>query len=133
METKQRRTRRRLRELGLSWWDMLKPETFYISNLLHSDEKLLGAVCGRIDNGQSALLVVTNLRIIYLNQIPLFKNMEEMNYDAVDGVSSEVGRLDTSVTLHTSIREFTLHAVNSNAASKFVDSVERVSIDRKKR
>lgn len=130
--SKRTAVRRRLRELGLNWLDMLRPETFYIAKILHDGEKLLGVACGRLDDGASALLAVTDLRIIYLNQIPLFTNMDEVKYDAVDGVSSEIGRLDASVTLHTGMREFTLHAVNINAASKFVESVERVSIDRKK-
>lgn len=121
-----------MRRLGLNWLDMLRPETFYIGKILHENEKLLGAACGRLDDGGSALLVVTDLRIIYLNQIPLFTNMDEMKYDAVDGVSSEIGRLDASVTLHTAMKEFTLHAVNITAASKFVEGVERMCIDRKK-
>lgn len=130
--TKQAAIRRQLRELGLNWLDMLRPETFYIGKVLHDDEKLLGAACGQAEEGGSALLVVTDLRIIYLNQIPLFTNMDEVRYDAVDAVSSEIGRLDATVSLHTGLRNFTLHGVNVNAATRFVESVERVSIDYKK-
>lgn len=127
-----RSIRQELRELGLNRRDMLKPETSYIGTILHPDEKILGVACGHLDEGGSALLAVTSLRIIYLNQIPMYTKMDEINYEAVNAVSSDMGSSNATVTLHTGMGDFTLHSVNVKAASRFVDSVERVSIDIKK-
>lgn len=122
--------RQQLREVGLNGLDLLKSETFYIAKLLHKEEKILGAIIGRLDEGGTALIAVTNLRIIYLNQIPLFTNINEIKYDVVEGISSDIGRWDATVTLQTEVGNFTLSAVNINAASCFVESIERVSIDK---
>lgn len=118
-----------LRGVGLSGLDMLKPETFYISKLLHKDEKILGAVVGKLDEGGSALIVVTDLRVIYLNQIPLFTKMDEVGYAIITGISSNDGRWESTVTLHTGVGDFKLHNVNPAAAKTFVTAIERIAID----
>lgn len=132
LDYRARTARQELRELGLSRLDLLRPETSYIGEILHADEKILGVACGHLDEGGSALLAVTTLRIIYVNQIPMFTKMDEINYEAVTAVSSEIGSSKATITLHTRMGDFTLHSVNIKAASKFVDSVEQVSIDTKK-
>jgi len=121
-----------LRGVGLNSFDLMKSETFYIAKLLHKDETILGAVVGRLNEGGSALMVVTDLRIIYLNQIPLFTKMDEIGYAIVAGISSNDDRWGASVTLHTAIGDYALRNVNTTAAKKFVDAIERVAIDQHK-
>lgn len=121
--------RQYLRGVGLSGLDLLKPETFYIAKLLHKNEVILGAIVGKLEEGGSALIVVTDLRVIYLNQIPLFTKMDEVGYGIVTGITSNAGQWDASVTLHTGIGDFTLHSVNPNAARTFVEAVENVAVD----
>jgi len=123
--------RQYLRGVGLNGFDLLKPETFYIAKLLHKDEVIEGAIVGHLDEGGSAMIIVTDLRVIYLNQIPLFTKMDEVGYGIVTGVTSNGNRWDKTVTLHTGIGDFSLHGVNPIAAKKFVDAIERVAIDTK--
>lgn len=125
--------RQQLRDVGFSGFDLLKPETRYLAKVLHEDEAILGAVIGRLRDSSIALMAVTNLRVLYINQIPLFTNIDELNYGVVTGVSMSGGRfdLDTTVTLHTGIGDYTLHSVNTNAAQKFIDAVESVAVDSK--
>lgn len=124
-----RLVRQQLRDVGLSSLDLMKPETHSIAKLLHKNEKILGAMVGYLENGGSALLVATNLRVVCLNQIPLFTNMDEMKYDAINAVSTDSGRWSATVTLHTDIKDFTFHSVTLSAAAQFVESIEKVSID----
>jgi len=122
--------RQYLRGVGLSGFDLLKPETYSIAKLLHKNEIIEGAIVGHLDEGGSALIVVTDLRVIYLNQIPLFTKMDEVGYGIVTGVTSNGGRWEKTVILHTGIGDFTLTGVNPTAAKKFVDAIERIAIDK---
>ena len=124
-------TRQYLRGVGLNDFDLLKPETFYIAKLLHKNEVIKGAIVGHLDEGGSAIIVVTDLRVIYLNQIPLFTKMDEVGYGIVIGVTSNGNRWSKTVILHTGIGDFSLHSVNPVAAKKFVDAIERIAIDKK--
>lgn len=126
---RKRAIRQQLRDVGLNSIDMLKPETFYVTKLLHKNENILGAIVGHVDGGGNALMLVTSLRVIYLNQIPLFTNVEELGYGIVDGISSNVGRIDATITVHTGIGHFTLHSVNIRAATIFANAIEKVSVD----
>lgn len=77
------------------------------------------------------MIVVTNLRVIYLNQMPFFTKMDEVGYGIVTGITSDQGLWAVTVTLHTGIGTFMVHGVNHIAAEKFVEAVERVAIDAK--
>lgn len=120
--------RQELRSVGISGFDLLKPETYSIARVLMPNELILAAICGKVNNEGSALLVVTDKRVIYLNEIPLFTNMDEVGYGVVTGISSEVGRWDATITLHTGIKDFTMHSINTEAANNFVYIVERYCI-----
>ncbi|HWT39898.1 MAG TPA: PH domain-containing protein [Dongiaceae bacterium] len=121
--------RNHLREVGLNRFDLLKPETFTIAKILHKDETILGAIVGHVDNGGSALIAITNLRVIYLDQIPLFSKMDEINQATIAGVSSNGNRWGNEVILYTSMGSFRLQGVNTTAATIFVKAVERSAID----
>lgn len=123
--------RKRLREVGLSGLDLLRSETFSVAKMIHKDEEILGAMMGSLDEGGFALLVVTNLRVIYLNQIPLFTKLDEVGFAIVTGVSSKGGQWDRSVTLHTGMGDFTLYGVSPKASEIFVEAIERVAIDKR--
>ena len=121
--------RRQLRSVGISGIDLLKPETYSIASILKPDELVLAAICGKVAGEGSALLVVSDLRVIYLNQIPFFTTMDEIGYDIVTGVSSSIGQWDAQIILHTRIKDFKMRSVNLEAASNFVYIVERYCID----
>lgn len=125
--------RRELREAGLNWLDMLTIESHYIHNLIHPNEHIQAAVCGRSNLGAlPALIIATNLRVIYLHRIPLFMTMDEISYDLVTGISyNKIGPWYAAVTLHTRNGDYELTFVNLRAANKFVETMEQSSIDRR--
>lgn len=124
-----RKVREQLRRVGLSRFDLLKPETFQIAKLLHEDEEIRAAICGHVEEGGSALIVVTDQRIVYLNLIPLFTKIEEVGYGMVEGVGADIGQFDATVTLHAGINDITLHRVSIDAAENFVDAIETVAYE----
>jgi hypothetical protein len=75
---------------------------------------------------------VTDARIIYLHHIPIFKAMDEISYDMVDGISSHIGAWEATITLHTTLKDYTLHSVNVEAAHYFTYVVERFCITAQK-
>jgi|GEM_PF-2846708 hypothetical protein len=131
-EVKQQ-VRQELREAGLNWLDMLTIESHYIHNLIHPNEHIQAAVSGRSNLGAlPALIIATNLRVVYLHRIPLFMTMDEISYDLVTGISyNKIGPWYASVTLHTRNGDYELTFVNLRAANKFVETMEQSSIDRR--
>lgn len=118
--------RDRLKAVGLRGLDLLRPEAFYISTLLKPKEKIEAAICGHNPNDTSALLVMTNTRLIYLDIIPLFTTIEEIGFGIIEAVSINIGQFDATVRLYTDAGNFTLNGVTLNAASRFVDAVTLV-------
>jgi len=125
--------RQELRAAGLNWLDMLTIESHYIHKLIHPDEHIQAAVSGRSNLGAlPALIIATNLRVIYLHRIPLFMTMDEISYDLVTGISyNKIGPWYAAVTLHTRNGDYELTFVNLQAANKFVETMEQSSIDRR--
>lgn len=117
-----------LRDVGLTKREMMRPETYNLSDVLFADEKIIAAVCGRTGEGVSMLLMVTNFRVVCVNHIPLFIDADEFSYSSVSGVSFDMGRWRSTIILHSAIGEFPIHTSNQRAAKKFVDSVERAVI-----
>lgn len=125
--------RRQLKSAGISGLDLLRPETFSIAKYLYPNEDILAAIYGKTEDGMgSALLVVTDQRLMYLNQIPLFASLDEFSYEAVGGVSSHMSNWDATVTLHTATGNYTLHSVNAASARNFIYVVEKHCISSEK-
>jgi len=116
--------RDRLREVGLRGLDLVRPESFYVSTLLKPNEKIKVAISGRVDGGAAALLVMTELRILYINVIPLFTTIEEIGFGIVEAVSMKVAQFDATVCLYTGVGNFTFHRVGIEAASNFVECID---------
>lgn len=121
--------RQELRGAGLTTRDMLKPDTFNLADVLFYDEHILAAVCGRSEAGVSTLILLTNFRLVCVNQIPLFIDADELTYSAVSGVSFDMGSWSSTIVLHTSMGDFTIRTKNIDAAKKFVEYVERAAIE----
>lgn len=122
------KVREQLQDVGLHNFDLMKPETFYIAKVLHPGEQIKAAICGHIENNASALLVITDTRIIYLNEIPFFTTIEEIGYGAVEGVSIDIGQFDATVQLLTNVGNFELSRVNLDAANTFMDIADELTV-----
>lgn len=129
IERRAHQVREQLEAAGLSKFDLLRSETHQIARLLHDDETIVSAMSGLLQEGGAALLAITNRRVIYLNQIGFFTGIDELPYNGIIGISAEFGRFDATVTLHTSVGDFTLHRVHLAAAEQFVEYVEAIAIE----
>jgi len=129
--TREQQTRQELRAAGLGPLNMLTIESHNIHKLLHVNEHIRAAICGRSNlRALPALIVATNLRVIYLHRIPLFTTMDEIPYDLVSGVSyNRVGPWYAAVTLHTRNGDYELTFVNLKSANQFIETIETSSID----
>lgn len=123
-QRKSKKARIQLKQVGLHGFDLLKPETFYIANLLKPKEKIVAAICGRIESGSSVLMVLTDSRFLYLDIIPLFTTIQEIGFGVIEAVRINIGQFDATVCVYTSVGNFTLNNVALDAASNFVNQVE---------
>lgn len=125
------RVRNELLEARLSFFDMLHAEPQYLYKYLHPDEKIVGAMRGHLSEGGSAMLVATDRRVLYLDKIPLFAKVEDIPYQAVSGITHEVGRFFSHAVLHTANGDIELHWVSTKAANIFVRMLELICIEHK--
>jgi|GEM_PF-1349799 len=123
------RVRDELLDARLNFFDMLHIEARLLYKFVHLHEKILGAIRGRVRDGGSAMLVATDRRIMYLDKIPFNVKVEEISYQAVNGVTYVVGRFFSHVTLYTGAGTIGLRWVTTRAAERFIHSVELMCIE----
>jgi flavorubredoxin len=117
------RVRQELIAAGISKTGLRSFGSRYLPQIVHQDEHIGGVVYGRQTN-DSALLIATNQRILFLDKKPLFVDENEVSYDVVSGISFSHAGFGSTVTLHTRIEDFTLHTLNQKAARIFMEYVE---------
>lgn len=117
------RVRDELRKAGISSYGMHKGETRRLPALIHPDEKIGGAVLGWCESG-TALLVATNLRVIFIDWKPLYTTTDEISYDVVAGVSYGHQSVVATICLHTRIGDYTMRYVNLKSARRFIKYIE---------
>jgi uncharacterized pyridoxamine 5'-phosphate oxidase family protein len=120
----QSRIQRELARVGVSQYGQLKMSSRYLFNILHEDEHIQGCVYGRGDRGL-AMLVATDMRIIYIDRKPFYVSTDELTYDVVNGIRSESQMFFSTIVLHTRIGSYALRYVNLNCARIFVECIER--------
>lgn len=119
----QKRVRRELKQLGVSWFGMSTMESAYLPTIIHPDEHIGGVVYGRHPDG-FAMMVATDRRILFIDRKPLFENEDEITYDVVSGVSYGHAGLGSTVTLHTRIKDYPIRSYNRKCAHGFVEYIE---------
>ncbi len=122
------RVKQELQALGVSKTGMLKMESRYLPQVVHEDEHIGGVVYGQ-HKGSSVMIVATDKRVIFLDRKPLFSRKDEFKYDVVSGVEySRVG-FDSTVILHTRIKDINIRTMNQRCASNFVQYIESRSLE----
>jgi len=113
--------RNQMLERGLNPWDLMRSETHHLEEVLFDNEYIVAAVSGRTKNMGSALLLMTNLRVIYLNQIPLFTDIDEIGYGTISGVTLDTSKWSAVLTLHTALGDFTIRTFNIRSSRSFAN------------
>lgn len=117
-----------LRKAGLIGYSLLSMETRYLPKIIHEKEHIEAAVFGFYKDG-TAMLVATNLRIMFLDRKPFYTIMDEVTYEMVAGVAVSNQVLFSSVTLHTRVRDFTINYVIPRVANKFSKYIEKRRVE----
>lgn len=114
---------RELKALGAVKYNLMLPETHSLPYIIHSDERLKGAVYGKYKSGRGALFA-TDQRILFVNKKPMFVQCDEITFMVIGGVSyTRIGPIGT-VTLHTRLGDYSLRTFNHALASSFVAYIE---------
>lgn len=118
-----------LKSVGVTRHGLSKPESKELPRILHDDEHIKGVIYGRSEANNSAMLVATDHRVLFLDNQFLFKTIDELSYDVVSGVSSSVSGPLTSVTLHTRVTDYHLRYVNATCAEIFIKYIENKRLE----
>lgn len=113
-----------LKKAGTTWYGRQKAESRYLPQVIHDNEHLEAVVYGQYPGG-SAMLVATDLRILFLDRKPGFTHMDEITYDMVSGLAKTLSGPFTAITLHTRLGDYSFRYVNAKAATRFVEYIEK--------
>lgn len=123
------RIRKELEAVGMNKYGLLKTETRHLPSIIHEDEHIGAAIYGRAE-GTGAMLVATDMRLLYLDHKLFFKKTEEISYFVLSGVSYNKQGDYAAVTVHTKLGDFTLRYVSVRTANHFVHFVENIQLER---
>lgn len=120
---KEERIMAELKALGVNWYGFTKSGIRGIPAVLHDSEHVKGVIYGHHDAGQAAL-VVTDHRILFIDNKPFFKNIEELPFSVVGGITYGKAGLSATVTLHTPVNDYRIRTTNWTSAKHFIDFIE---------
>jgi Bacterial PH domain len=121
--THEQRIKQELVAVGVSRYGLWLSESRYLPHIIHENEHIGGVVYGYHEDGL-AMLVATNLRVIFLDKKPLFINEDEFIYGSVSGISHSQAGMGTTITLHTRVKDYTIKTLNELCANHFVEYME---------
>lgn len=115
---------------GITKYGLNKLATKELPKILHDEEHIRGIVYGKISTGFTAMLVATDLRIIYIDRRLMYMTTDELTYDVVSGVKNTKSGPFCSVVLHTKVSDYTLRYVNSKCARIFTKYIEQRRLEK---
>lgn len=113
---------------GMTKYGLLKRESAHLPSIIHQDEHVHGVVYGLVER-DSAMIVATDKRVLYLDHKIMFQKTDELSYDVVSGVSYNYQGRFAGVVLHTRLGDFKLRFVNATCAKRFVKFIEARQIE----
>lgn len=124
------RIKKELIAAGITLYGLSKLSINELPNIIHDNEHIGGIVYGQIGGGNSALLVATDHRIIYIDRRAIFSTIDELTYDVVSGVKSNSAGPFTSLVLHTKVNDYSLRYVNAKCARIFISYIEKMRLEK---
>lgn len=117
------RVKDELKAAGIGALAQRKPESRHLSELIHKDEHIMGAVYGQYGDG-SAMLIATDKRVIFFDKKPMYRTVDELTYDVVSGINVIRQGFFSGVVLHTRVGDYALRYVNPKSAAIFEKYLE---------
>lgn len=128
-KSKLQRIKSELKAAGVTSYGMSKLSIKEIPNILHDNETIGGVVYGQVGGGNTAVLLATNKRVLYIDRRMMFMTTDELTYDVVSGIKVTSAAPFTSVSLHTRIRDYTIRFANAKCARIFTEYIEKRRIE----
>jgi len=126
-----RRVHRELIAAGATAYGLLKSESRFLPRLIHKDEHILAVIYGQ-RHSNSAMMVATDRRILYVDKKPMAVFLDEVTYDVVSGIEFDIHTFFATVTLFSAKANYTFKFVNLHCAEKFVKLIERQRVRKEK-
>lgn len=126
---KAKRVKRELIDAGVSLYGLMKSESRYLHKILHDNETIEAVVYGQ-HHSNSAMLVATDERIIYLDRKPMATLFDEVSYEVVSGIEFDIHTLFATVVLHTPVKNYDIRFANLHCAEKFARHIETQRLER---
>jgi hypothetical protein len=122
------RIRQELVEAGVTSYGLRKPTIHNLPSVIHPDEHIKGVIYGWRDKN-TATIVATDRRLIYMDHKPFFRINDEISYDFVSGISHNAQGRFSGVIIHTRAGDYNLRFVNTECAKIFVNYIESRGIE----
>lgn len=113
-----------LSDIGFGFWQLRRAESKYIASIIGKDEHILSAIYGHVPSNGKAVLVATDLRVIYLDHVPIFEKLDEFPYDSITGITYSINVFMSKIILHTTLGDRTLEHVKHRTSESFVNYIE---------
>jgi len=120
---------RELAQAGVTTYGLLKAESRYLPRVLHKNEHIRAVIYGQ-HHSNSAMLIATDERVIYLDKKPMATFLDEVTYDVVSGIELDIHTFFATVTLHTAVTNYVIRFANIRCADTFVDYIEEQRLRR---
>jgi hypothetical protein len=89
-----------LKSVGCNFRFWARPEIRELRNVLVPGEVIAQAVIGRYENG-TALLVVTNYRLLLIDKKPMFLTLEDIRFDMITEMDYSAQLLEGTIRIQT--------------------------------
>lgn len=122
------RIRQELIVAGVTSYGLRKPTIHNLPSVIHPDEHIKGVIYGWRDKN-TATIVATDRRLIYMDHKPFFRINDEISYDFVSGISHNAQGRFSGVIIHTRAGDYNLRFVNTECAKIFVNYIESRGIE----
>lgn len=122
------RIRDELKKAGFTAYGLLKTESRNLPDIIHPSEHIKAAVYGTSETG-SAMLIATDMRVLFYDKKPFHRMLDEISYEIVGGVSYDKQAGLSHIVLKTRGADYAIRRANPRLAEKFVDYIEQARID----
>lgn len=126
---KAKRVKRELLDAGVSLYGLMKSESRYLHKVLHDNETIEAVVYGQ-HHSNSAMLVATDERIIYLDKKPMTTLFDEVSYEVVSGIQFDIHTIFATIVLHTPVKNYDIKYANLHCAEKFARHIETQRLEK---